>query len=137
MAIPNKQIGWSNEANLLWYIAKELEQIKGQLNRLPASPTTTTTSTTTAAPVYQYSITSTSSIDPSTACSSGTPMDLSAYALTDVGTSVTQFYSDQSLTTPFVGDGGAYKFIQAQSFTLHAGYVSGTGAVTGAQTCGK
>lgn len=45
MAIPNKQIGWSNEANLLWYIAKELEQIKGQLNRLPAGPTTTTTTT--------------------------------------------------------------------------------------------
>lgn len=42
MAIPAKQIGWSQEAILLWYIAKELEQIKGQLR--------TTTTTTTAAP---------------------------------------------------------------------------------------
>lgn len=44
MAIPSKQIGQSNEANLLWYIAKELEQIKGILaNQAPATTTTTTT----------------------------------------------------------------------------------------------
>lgn len=30
MAIPSKQIGWSQESNLIWEIAKELEQ----LNRL-------------------------------------------------------------------------------------------------------
>lgn len=49
MAIPSKQIGWSNEANLLWYVAKELEQIKGQLNKLsPTTPTTTTTTTSTS-----------------------------------------------------------------------------------------
>ena len=29
MAIPSKQIGWSNESNLLWEIAKEIEQING------------------------------------------------------------------------------------------------------------
>ena len=27
MAIPNKQIGWSNESNLLWQIAKQLEYL--------------------------------------------------------------------------------------------------------------
>lgn len=27
MAIPNKQIGWSNESNLLWQVAKQLEYL--------------------------------------------------------------------------------------------------------------
>ena len=44
MGIPSKQIGWSQEANLLWEIARKLErliQVAG-----PTSPTTTTTTTT-------------------------------------------------------------------------------------------
>lgn len=48
MSIGNKQIGWSNESNLMWEIAKKLErliQIAG-----PAPITTTTTSSTTTAP---------------------------------------------------------------------------------------
>jgi hypothetical protein len=43
MSVGNKQIGWSNEANLLWEVAKKLErliQVAG-----PASTTTTTTTT--------------------------------------------------------------------------------------------
>jgi hypothetical protein len=44
MGIPNKQIGWSQESNLLWQISKQLEQ----LIKVTASLTTTTT--TTAAP---------------------------------------------------------------------------------------
>jgi hypothetical protein len=46
MGIPSKQIGWSQEANLLWEIARKLErliQVAG-----PTSPTTTTTTTTVA-----------------------------------------------------------------------------------------
>lgn len=45
MPIGNKQIGWSQESNLLWQISKQLEQ----LIRVTAALTTTTT-TTTAAP---------------------------------------------------------------------------------------
>ena len=45
MGIPNKQIGWSNEANLLWQISKQLER----LIQVTAAAGTTTT-TTTAAP---------------------------------------------------------------------------------------
>lgn len=45
MKIPNRQIGWSQESNLLWQISKQLEQ----LIKVTASLTTTTT-TTTAAP---------------------------------------------------------------------------------------
>ena len=45
MAIGNKQIGWSNEANLLWQISKQLEQLIAVTSKL-----TTTTTTTTIAP---------------------------------------------------------------------------------------
>ena len=44
MAIANRQIGWSQESNLLWEISKQLDQ----LIKVIATPTTTTT--TTAAP---------------------------------------------------------------------------------------
>jgi hypothetical protein len=46
MAVPNKQIGWSNESNLLWQISKKLER----LIQITAGPATTTTTTTTVAP---------------------------------------------------------------------------------------
>lgn len=42
MGIPNKQIGWSQESNLLWQISKQLDE----LIKVTASNTTTTTSTT-------------------------------------------------------------------------------------------
>jgi len=45
MGVPNKQIGWSQESNLLWQISKQLDE----LIKVTASLTTTTT-TTTAAP---------------------------------------------------------------------------------------
>lgn len=45
MAIPSKQIGWSQESNLLWQISKQLEQLIAVTAAL-----TTTTTTTTAAP---------------------------------------------------------------------------------------
>jgi hypothetical protein len=48
MSIPNKQIGWSNEANLLHQISKQLERLIQVTAAL--TTTTTTTSTTTAAP---------------------------------------------------------------------------------------
>ncbi len=47
MGIPNRQIGWSQESNLLWQISKQLEQLIKLTGELV--PTTTTT-TTTAAP---------------------------------------------------------------------------------------
>jgi len=42
MAIPSKQIGWSTQSNLLWYISKELER----LTCVMAGGCTTTTTTT-------------------------------------------------------------------------------------------
>lgn len=46
MSIPNKQIGWSNEANLLYEVLKKLDQ----LIKVTAANSTTTTTTTTPAP---------------------------------------------------------------------------------------
>lgn len=44
MAIPNKQIGWSGRANLLWAISKQLDILNTQMCTGPC-PTTTTTTT--------------------------------------------------------------------------------------------
>lgn len=45
MAIPNKQIGWSEKANLLWEISKQLDLT---INLMCTGPCPTTTSTTTS-----------------------------------------------------------------------------------------
>lgn len=46
MGVPNKQIGWSQESNLLWQISKQLDELIKVTSKL----TTTTTTSTTAAP---------------------------------------------------------------------------------------
>jgi hypothetical protein len=45
MAIGNKQIGWSQESNLLWDISKQLDRAIAVLCTGPCPPTTTTTTT--------------------------------------------------------------------------------------------
>ena len=45
MAIGNKQIGWSQQSNLLWEISKQLDRTISQMCNGPC-PTTTTTTTT-------------------------------------------------------------------------------------------
>jgi hypothetical protein len=42
MAIGNRQIGWSNESNLLWNISKQLDRL---IKVTGANLTTTTTTT--------------------------------------------------------------------------------------------
>ena len=56
MSIPSKQIGWSNESNLLWQISKQLEQLISVTSKIVDYPTTTSTSTT-AAPTTTTSTT--------------------------------------------------------------------------------
>ena len=58
MSIPRKQIGWSNESNLLWEISRQLDRINSFMctGGCPTTTTTTTlppttTSTTTPAPI--------------------------------------------------------------------------------------
>lgn len=68
MSIPNRQIGWSNEANLLWYISSELEQIICQAacctttSTSSTSSTTTTTTTLSLCAVYEIDTTITGSV---------------------------------------------------------------------------
>ena len=47
MSIPPKKIGWSQKANLLWDISRELDRLNTQMCT-GGCPTTTTTTTTTA-----------------------------------------------------------------------------------------
>jgi hypothetical protein len=47
MKIPNRQIGWSNESNLLWQISKQLEQLIKVTANLTTTTTTTVSPTTT------------------------------------------------------------------------------------------
>lgn len=47
MAIPTKQIGWSNEANLLYEILKGIDRIEKLLKVSTTTTTTTTAPTTT------------------------------------------------------------------------------------------
>lgn len=53
MAIPSRQIGWGTEENLLWEIAKQLEQLTKVTYNI-GKTTTTTSTTTTAYPSYPY-----------------------------------------------------------------------------------
>lgn len=54
MGTSNKQIGWSVEANLLWEISKQLDELIKVTSSLTTTTTTTaaptTTTTTTTAP---------------------------------------------------------------------------------------
>jgi hypothetical protein len=43
MGIGPKQIGWSNESNLLWQISKQLERLIQVTGTLASTTTTTTT----------------------------------------------------------------------------------------------
>jgi hypothetical protein len=43
MAVPNKQIGWSQESNLLWYISKQLDQLIKVMSKCNDCTSTTTT----------------------------------------------------------------------------------------------
>ena len=52
MSIGNRQIGWSNESNLLWEIGKKLER----LIQVAGPAQTTTTSTTSLAPALHLTI---------------------------------------------------------------------------------
>jgi hypothetical protein len=55
MGIGRKQIGWSNESNLLWQISSQLERLIQVTAALTTSTTTTvapaTTTTTTTVPL--------------------------------------------------------------------------------------
>ncbi len=53
MAIGNRQIGWSQEDNLLWEISKQLDRMN---SILCTGPCPTTTTTTTVYNCYSYTL---------------------------------------------------------------------------------
>lgn len=61
MAIPSKQIGWSNESNLLWEICKQLEKASCQLCNITGPAGTSGTSGTSGYDGDRYRTTSTTS----------------------------------------------------------------------------
>ena len=43
MSIPNKQIGWSNESNLLWEVLFQINKLRGLINKSPVTVSVDTT----------------------------------------------------------------------------------------------
>lgn len=43
MSIPNKQIGWSNESNLLWEVLFQINKLRGLINKPPVTTSFDTT----------------------------------------------------------------------------------------------
>ena len=74
MAIPSKQIGWSQKANLLWQISKQLERLicvrscgcSTTTSTTTIEPTTTTTSSSSSTSTSSSTTTSTTTIEPTT-----------------------------------------------------------------------
>lgn len=105
-----------------------------------AGPTTTTTSgpttTSTTIPSYLYKISANSSIDQGTACSNGLSVNLNVYAATNNGALVSRFFTNASLTTPFVGNGNAYAFMyNYPSGTKFSAIINLTGNLEGTTAC--
>jgi hypothetical protein len=111
MAIPSRQIGWSQKANLLWQISKQLEKLTQVAGNVVLTTTTTTSSTSTsttsttttsgslyeAVPVYI----GTNTFD---ACTNGgTPNGTFYVASGNPIVAGTTVYENSSLTTPAAG----------------------------------
>ena len=103
MAIPSKQIGWSEKANLLWNIAKQFEkltQVAGNIQIAPVVPTTTTTTT-----IAGTTTSTTSSTSTSTTSTTTTIEPTTTTTTTDIPSSNWNFVSAQTSIFPANSDG--------------------------------
>lgn len=110
MAIPSKQIGWSNESNLLWYVAKEIDrltQVTGAVTAaltdaqlratpVPISPRPNTTGANGTTPYKLISLASTNAI--SVKASGGNLYSIVAIGLTST-VRYLKFYNKASAPT--------------------------------------
>jgi len=146
MGIPNKQIGWSQESNLLWQISNQLDQLIKVTASLTTS--TSTTTTTTAAPTTTTTTTTTpssfsvryymNSYDPTTPCSGSASSGNPQYASTNDPFALTALFSDAALTTPTIMSSGAgyYKFSYDSGATVFSAEFTASGTViTAAISC--
>ena len=127
MAIPNRQIGWGTEENLLWQISKQLEYLTKVVYNIPnnttSTSTSTTTTTTTAAPSYSY-FSNYSTVSQGSACYQAQDQ-FTIYSSSDIAQGVVM-YTDEALTTP--ASTGFYSFSGAVYDILD-------GLVTGSNNC--
>lgn len=109
MAIPAKQIGWSQKSNLLWNISKQLEtliQVAGNIGINPGTTTTTSTSSSTTT-------TTTTTVTPTTTTTTTAAPTFYTYNGYYNGEAQTVYsadgplligstiYTDSALTTPY------------------------------------
>jgi hypothetical protein len=138
MAIRAKQIGWSQESNLLWQISYQLDrliQVAGGPYTTTSTSTSTTTTTTTAPPSFsvRYYM---GSYDATTPCAglpvSGNPN----YSSTSNPLLLSQLFSDAALTTATImsNGGGYYTFSYDSGVTLFSAEFTGFGTVISSVT---
>jgi hypothetical protein len=120
MAIPNKQIGWSNESNLLWEISKQLDTT---INLMCTGPCPTTTTTSTTVFVKPFSGTIYWGEDANTACSQTIPISVEGDGTTFCNSTILTG-SEFSV----IGTGGVFISLGGQIRT--ASHVSGDEFVT-------
>jgi len=133
MAIPSRQIGWSQKSNLLWQISKQLEYLTGVMGRnIPANTTTTTSSSTstttststTIAPVVYSFAGKWSFMDRAETCQDINFNPATYYSTTPLGsvTNGTQIFTNAGLTTtpsqPFIS-------VNDNSYSNSGGVLSG------------
>lgn len=134
MAIRAKQIGWSQESNLLWQISYQLDR----LIQVAGGPytTSTTTTTTTAYPSFAL-VYYMGSYDATTPCAGGPVSGNPNYSSTNDPFALTQIFSDPALTTPAIMSNGQgyYTFSYDGGATLFsAEFNAYTGAVISSVT---
>jgi hypothetical protein len=128
MAIRAKQIGWSQESNLLWQISYQLDR----LIQVAGGPytTSTTTTTTTAPPSFLVEYLQIS-YSPTTPCAGPPYGPVPCYASTNDPFLLTQLYDDVLLTTPTAMSfgGGYYTFTFDSGVTKFSAEFTGFGTV--------
>ena len=92
MAIPARQIGWSQKSNLLWQISKQLEYLTGVLYKgtttTTSSTSSTTSTTTTASPTTTTTSTSSTTTTTTTASPTTTTTTTTGIPSVTIGTQV-------------------------------------------------
>jgi hypothetical protein len=138
MAIRAKQIGWSQESNLLWQISYQLDrliQVAGgpytTTTTTTATPTTTTTTTTVSSFSVRYYM---GSYNATTPCAGPPVSGNPNYSSTSNPLLLSQLFSDAALTTATImsNGGGFYSFSYDSGATVYSAEFTAFGTVISA-----